>query len=684
MNDVQHNRHQHNRGAAALAVAAQHPINAYTLEVRTAGAALVAGLQQCQYRGWTASLNEHGELKFEYPYNATTWALFAFPRQIWLRRDDGTLLEKFHVIRRERIHDLTGVLVIHVTAWSLLYQLSREMVTNYETGNEQQTITVTATGGTFTLTFRGQTTGALAYNASAGTIQTALEGLSTIGAGNAAVTGAGPWVVTYQTTLEFQNVPLLTGNGSSLTGNRRVQVTTTRPTQTVTQVIAYLLANWQTNTLPINFGAVDAIIGDDVTTISVQNQSILWALNELRGRYGGYMYVDPANRRFYWRRRIGSTTGQYVRIGGPNGQNIQEEEDYSTLATRIIAIGAGETQEAQTTVTVNDATAQSAYGIIPHIIVNKNISGTAELTDWATAVLNVMKVPRKNYSVGVIDLARLTSADYRFHELTVGSHIRVIDTTLDLAIDTIIGSIERNLDNPLDIKITVTNPDMGSGVPGGGAGGDATNEAGVIPGGGRERDIMDTIADMLQTLLQEQRPNTDSIAQMIEEMISQILTEMTTTSVIYQTMQGASSATGIQPGTNIQATGAANTAGTGDPYAREDHVHSAVQSGTDIQDVGTANAAGSAATYAKSDHVHAAVQPETIDENILNIDDTNDAGVSTKYARADHVHRGYEIALDFASLEAMENGFMGITTGTTKRGYMRVNDTWMCVTHFTT
>lgn len=43
------------------------------------------------------------------------------------------------------------------------------------------------TGGTFTITFNGQTTSALAFNVSASGLQSALQGLSTIGSGNATV-----------------------------------------------------------------------------------------------------------------------------------------------------------------------------------------------------------------------------------------------------------------------------------------------------------------------------------------------------------------------------------------------------------------------------------------------------------------------------------------------------------------
>lgn len=53
--------------------------------------------------------------------------------------------------------------------------------------NEVQSLVIDATGGTFTTTFSGQTTSAVAYNASAATFKAALEALSTIGTGNVSV-----------------------------------------------------------------------------------------------------------------------------------------------------------------------------------------------------------------------------------------------------------------------------------------------------------------------------------------------------------------------------------------------------------------------------------------------------------------------------------------------------------------
>lgn len=87
--------------------------------------------------------------------------------------------------------------------------------------NERQQVTLTGSpgGGTFTLTYNGQTTAAIAYNAVAGAVETALEALSNIGAGDVSVSGsAGNWLVDFENTLAATDVPLMTGDGANLTG----------------------------------------------------------------------------------------------------------------------------------------------------------------------------------------------------------------------------------------------------------------------------------------------------------------------------------------------------------------------------------------------------------------------------------------------------------------------------------
>lgn len=91
--------------------------------------------------------------------------------------------------------------------------------------NAQQTIQLigSPTGGTFTLSFGGQTTSALAYNASPATIQTALRALSSINSPNVTCTGGStvmslPVVVTFVGTLGNAAQAQITSDPSALTG----------------------------------------------------------------------------------------------------------------------------------------------------------------------------------------------------------------------------------------------------------------------------------------------------------------------------------------------------------------------------------------------------------------------------------------------------------------------------------
>jgi hypothetical protein len=96
-------------------------------------------------------------------------------------------------------------------------------------------VTIKAAGGTFTLSLGGQSTASLSCDAPAATVQSQLEALSTIGAGNVSVTGGSvtcseanttPYVVTYDGSLiPTEKQPLtatsaLTGTSTSATVQR--------------------------------------------------------------------------------------------------------------------------------------------------------------------------------------------------------------------------------------------------------------------------------------------------------------------------------------------------------------------------------------------------------------------------------------------------------------------------------
>ncbi|WP_052067989.1 phage tail tube protein [Rhodococcoides fascians] len=87
--------------------------------------------------------------------------------------------------------------------------------------NEVQRIELLGTGlgGTFVAKFLGQATTGLAPAATPAQVQTALQALSTVGAGNLLVSGApGAWVVTGAGSLAGLDLPTLTLDTTNLTG----------------------------------------------------------------------------------------------------------------------------------------------------------------------------------------------------------------------------------------------------------------------------------------------------------------------------------------------------------------------------------------------------------------------------------------------------------------------------------
>ncbi|MBZ6211640.1 hypothetical protein KVH31_34660 [Streptomyces olivaceus] len=103
------------------------------------------------------------------------------------------------------------------------------------TTSEVQTVTITGgpTGGTYTLTFSGQTTAGIPYNASAAQVQAALEALSNINPGDVTAGGGPhpgtPVTVTFGGQYSGDNVAQMTASGTNLTGGTTpaVAVTTT-------------------------------------------------------------------------------------------------------------------------------------------------------------------------------------------------------------------------------------------------------------------------------------------------------------------------------------------------------------------------------------------------------------------------------------------------------------------------
>lgn len=92
-----------------------------------------------------------------------------------------------------------------------------------------QVVTLDASGGTFTLSYSGLRTPALAYDCSAPAVQSALEALSRVGAGNVVVSGpdGGPFALRFGGELTGRNIEVVEPDGDLLDGS--IEVTTLVP-----------------------------------------------------------------------------------------------------------------------------------------------------------------------------------------------------------------------------------------------------------------------------------------------------------------------------------------------------------------------------------------------------------------------------------------------------------------------
>ena len=95
-------------------------------------------------------------------------------------------------------------------------------------GNSQQIVTIAGdiAGETFTLTLDGHTTGPIAVDAAAGTVEDALEVLPNIGAGNVTVSGdpGGPFTVEFVGDLAKTEMSLLVGSDGGINEKQTVAI----------------------------------------------------------------------------------------------------------------------------------------------------------------------------------------------------------------------------------------------------------------------------------------------------------------------------------------------------------------------------------------------------------------------------------------------------------------------------
>lgn len=133
--------------------------------------------------------------------------------------------------------------------------------------NEVQTIGLgAASAGTVTITFNGETTAAIAFNATAAQVKAALETLNGINPGDVAVTGGpfpGVLTLTFGGALAGQDLPQITATPTGLTGGTVTIATTTAGAPAGVQV-----------------GAASDGRGDPANIVGINDTFLPWQLLE--------------------------------------------------------------------------------------------------------------------------------------------------------------------------------------------------------------------------------------------------------------------------------------------------------------------------------------------------------------------------------------------------------------------
>lgn len=160
-----------------------------------------------------------------------------------------------------------------------------------------------SSGGTFTLTVGAQTTSPITHNATAGAVRTALEALSTVGAGNVHVeklsSSPHTWRVYFINARADQPVTM-TGDGAGLTGGAL--------TVTATATGAVVSVAGATNTYPVLPRHVDLYLADTASGLDAADAldigytfevgvsdrfGQVWPLRSTYESYKGHVETEP-------------------------------------------------------------------------------------------------------------------------------------------------------------------------------------------------------------------------------------------------------------------------------------------------------------------------------------------------------------------------------------------------------
>jgi len=314
---------------------------------------------------------------------------------------------------------------VYQSSGSSTHRITVDVVDEVAAVNEQQTVTLTGTptGGTFTLTFDGQTTGTIVYNASSGTLDTALEALSNIGASDLTVSGSagGPWVVTFGGSLAATDVALMTGNAGSLTGGTAQTLTVDEETASSGPNHWDDAANWSPSGVPATADHVRFEVGSSECLYGLDQNAVTLASLHIAMTWTGKLGLPRINESGYHEYRTRELTCGITSliVGTGSGSGPTKV----ALNTEAIA----------TTITVRDSGGSSETGV-PCVIwrgahadnvitVQGGEFGSAWWSDETAQISQLTQLGGSVFlkNTTIDDALDVTNQDFRAYNCTLGT-----------------------------------------------------------------------------------------------------------------------------------------------------------------------------------------------------------------------------------------------------------------------
>ena len=228
--------------------------------------------------------------------------------------------------------------------------------------------------------------------------------------------------------------------------------------ETITNIVIALLA-MQIHTTPITLGTIEPVVTRSIL-IEDQQDSILGVLSKLRETVGGYIEVDTS-RQLNWWNDIGEDKGQQIRYK-KNVKGLSRTLEFTNFGNRLYCYGAGEGSArihlddaiGMTEDYVESIPSQGTYGMCIRQLTDKSITDPDVLLAWANLKLAEMIAPMATYRVDMVNLAAM---GWTFEALQLGSIVKVIDEDLVIDLDARIVKVIRDLSNPENIQVEISN-----------------------------------------------------------------------------------------------------------------------------------------------------------------------------------------------------------------------------------